>query len=121
MFLVRECHFRVRFWPKRPFEVASSQLRELLYRQLEADLKHSRLVINNTDYEADQLIKLGALQQQIEYGDTPGDLSLDLNLAPIELNGRVIDEHRQLRGKSQPDAIDEFLIVATRLQNYGIE
>ena len=67
------------------------------------------------------LIQLGALQQQIEYGDTPGDLSLDMNLAPIELNGRVIDEHRLLRGKSQLDAIDEFLAVATRLQNYGIE
>ena len=84
-------------------------------------MKHSRLVIDNTDYEADQLIQLGALQQQIEYGDTPGDLSLDLNLAPIELNGRVIYEHRLLRGKSQRDAIDEFLTVATRLQNYGIE
>ena len=94
--------------------MTSQQLRELLYRQLESDLKHSKLVINNTDFEADQLIQLGALQQQIEYGDTPGDPSLNFNLAPIELNDRVIDEHRRLRGKTQNDSIDQFLFEASR-------
>ena len=34
---------------------------------------------------------------------------------------RVLDEHRRLNGKTQQEAIDEFLYVAAQLSNYGFE
>ena len=70
------------------------KLKELLYRQIESDIKHERLFLDGSDSEANVLIKLGALQQQIEYGDTPGDISLNSNLTPIELTEKVIEQHR---------------------------
>ena len=90
-----QLHFRIRFWPKRPNEVRSPNFRELLYRQIKADIRSSCLKIDSSDEETELLIKLGALQQQIEFGDTPGDSSLDGNLTPIELNNRVLEEHRK--------------------------
>ena len=70
------------------------KLKELLYRQIESDIKNERLFLDGSDEEANVLIKLGALQQQIEYGDTPGDISLNSNLTPIELTEKVIEQHR---------------------------
>ena len=72
----------------------SLKLKELLYRQIESDIKNERLFLDGSDEEANVLIKLGALQQQIEYGDTPGDISLNSNLTPIELTEKVIEQHR---------------------------
>ena len=72
----------------------NSKLKELLYRQIESDIKNERLFLDGSDQEANVLIKLGALQQQIEYGDTPGDISLNSNLTPIELTEKVIEQHR---------------------------
>ena len=86
--------FRIRFWPKRPNEQSSPAFREFLYRQIKSDIREQTLQIDNSDEETDLLIKLGALQQRIEFGDTPGDSSLDGNLTPIELNSRVLQEHR---------------------------
>ena len=73
---------------------SSLKLKELLYRQIESDIKNERLFLDGSDAEANVLIKLGALQQQIEYGDTPGDISLNSNLTPIELTEKVIEQHR---------------------------
>jgi len=114
-------HFRIRFWPRRPHDVPDPQLKELLYRQIESDIKNERLFLDGSDQEANVLIKLGALQQQIEYGDTPGDISLNSNLTPIELTEKVIEQHRLLRGQSRSSAIRKFLESARQLTNYGIE
>ena len=53
------------------------------------------LTVQDTNADA-ILVTLGALQQQIEFGDTPGDktISMEGNLTPLDLNERVLDTHR---------------------------
>ena len=93
-----ESFFRFRFFGVSKLSGRTSdnslKLKELLYRQIESDIKNERLFLDGSDEEANVLIKLGALQQQIEYGDTPGDISLNSNLTPIELTEKVIEQHR---------------------------
>lgn len=88
-------HFRIRFWPRKPAEEAHLDLQDILYRQIREDIARGRLQVQGQNYDS-ILVTLGALQQQIEFGDTPGDqsISMEANLTPIDLNDRVIDAHR---------------------------
>ena len=88
-------NFRIRFWPRKPAEDSAVELQDILYRQIRDDIARGRLQVRGHNSDA-ILVALGALQQQIEFGDTPGDqsISMDGNLTPLDLNERVLDAHR---------------------------
>jgi hypothetical protein len=86
---VSTIHFRVRFWPRKPDETENLNFQTALYKQLCEDIQMGRLKVQGK-YTDEIFVALGALQQQIEFGDTPGDQSI----SPLDLRDRVIQQHR---------------------------
>merc|ERR1712227_562557 len=43
------------------------------------------------------------------------------NLTPLDLNDRVLDTHRHLRGTDRRKAVKRFLDMACRIQLYGVD
>lgn len=109
--------FRVRFWPRHPESDGNIELQRLLYLQFKDDIITKRLFIPNSETKT-ILVQLGAFQQQIDYGDTPGK---EIIIRDRSLMDKMKHYHRKYRGMHRGEAISKFLAKGTQLLHYGVE
>ena len=84
---------------------------------MKSDIASERLVLTDKERK-DVIVKMGALQLQIDHGDMPGENYLFNDQAFIE---KVINYHRKYRGMGRKEAMEKFLALGQQLTYYGVE
>ncbi|CBY09097.1 unnamed protein product [Oikopleura dioica] len=108
---------RIRFWPRYLKKCKSPDLQTYLFLQLKCDIANDCLIV--TDAERDAiLVKMGALQQQVDYGDVPGENHLCNDKAFMS---KSLKHHQKFCGMGRNEATEKFLSLAQQLTFYGVE
>lgn len=110
-------NLRVRFWPRYLNKCKSPDLQTYLFLQLKCDIANGRLILTENERDA-ILVKMGALQLQVDYGDVPGENFLSTEKAFVS---KSLKHHQKYRGMGRSEATEKFLSLGQQLTFYGVE
>ena len=108
---------RIRFWPRFLNKCRSPDLQTYLFVQLKSDIANERLIVTEDERDA-LLVKMGALQQQVDYGDVPGENHLCTEKSFVN---KSLKYHQKYRGMERNEATEKFLSLGQQLTFYGVE